>query len=228
MLLVLVLLLVCAGMAQGRSAKVATGLTGAPGEGTCADCHEPAGGGSGCVCITVPYCYEPGETLEGITTQYLGSPDAWRENWRLNPDVADPHRLSPGQRIRVILSRRTAEITAISKDVHEKPYPEPWIPANVGDRLKERDGVRTKAASSAELAFQDGSMLRIGEESVVFLRDTGSRLEGVSRNSLEIRQGQADVESRPTSALPSDIEMKSLNRLHQPKRAASGPVGRVL
>ncbi len=150
---------------------------------------------------------KPGETLEGITTLYLGSPSAWQENWRLNPDIADPNHLAPGQRIRVILGRRSAEITAIAKDVEEKPYPEPWVPAQLGDRLKERDGVRTRAQSSAELAFEDGSRLRVFEQSVVFLRDTGTRLEGVSRKSLEIQQGQADIEAQPAAVAPSDIEI---------------------
>jgi hypothetical protein len=150
---------------------------------------------------------QAGETLEGITAQYLGSPSAWRENWRLNPQISDPHSLTPGQRIRVILGRRTAEITAIAKDVDEKPYPEPWIPARLGDRLKERDGVRTRIRSSAELLFEDGSRLRIGEQSVVFLRDSGPRLEGVTRSSLEIQKGQADVEAQPASATHPDIEI---------------------
>jgi hypothetical protein len=73
MLLALVLLIVCVGVAQGRSAKVATGLTGAPGEGTCADCHEPADDGGGSICVTVPYYYAPGETLEVcVDVEHLG------------------------------------------------------------------------------------------------------------------------------------------------------------
>ena len=151
----------------------------------------------------------PGETLEGVTDHYLGDPKLWRDNWRLNPDVENPHVLVPGQRIRVYLSRhvRAAEITAIARSVDQKPYPEPWLPARIGDRLKERDGVRTHKSSSTELAFEDQSVLRVGEQSVVFLRDTGSRLQGVSRKSLEILEGQADVEARPAAALPSDLEI---------------------
>ena len=152
---------------------------------------------------------QPGETLEGITEKYLGSREYWRENWRLNPEIPDPHALVPGQRIRVLLRREgpTAQITAISKDVDAKPHPDPWIPAHVGDRLKERDGVRTRIQSSAELSFDDGARLVVGEQSVVFLRDIGRPMEAVSRNSLEVATGEADVELRPAAPRPSDIEI---------------------
>jgi hypothetical protein len=151
-----------------------------------------------------------GETLEGITTHYLGSPDRWRENWKLNPDLVNPHRITPGTRLRIIMSARvpTAEIRGVSRRVEEKPHPEPWVPAKVGDKLKARDGIRTYRQSSAELGFDDGSQLRINEESLVFLREVGQKVEGASRQSLEVVEGQADVEARAEeNALPPDIEV---------------------
>jgi hypothetical protein len=152
-----------------------------------------------------------GETLEGITTHYLGTPDRWRENWRLNPDLQNPHRITPGTRLRIIMSAQvpTAEIRGLSRRVEEKPHPAPWGPAKVGDKLKARDGIRTYRQSSAELGFEDGSQLRINEESLVFLREVGkATLEGASRQSLEVVEGQADVEARAAQdALPPDIEV---------------------
>jgi hypothetical protein len=153
---------------------------------------------------------QQGETLEGITARYLGTSDRWRENWKLNPGLENPHLISPGTRLRIIMSAAvpTAEIRGVSRRVEEKPHPEPWVPAKVGDKLKARDGIRTYRQSSAELGFDDGSNLRINEESLVFLREVGQKLEGASRQSLEVVEGQADVEARALEdKLPPDIEV---------------------
>ena len=139
-----------------------------------------------------------GETLEGITAHYLGTSERWRENWKLNPDLENPHQISPGTRLRIIMSAHvpTAEIRGMSRRVEEKPHPDPWVPAKVGDKLRARDGIRTYRQSSAEIGFDDGSHLRINEESLVFLREVGHKLEGAPRQSLEVVEGQADVEAR--------------------------------
>lgn len=151
-----------------------------------------------------------GETLEGITAHYLGTSERWRENWKLNPDLVNPHLISPGTRLRIIKSGAVsaAEIRGLSRRVEEKPHPEPWVPAKVGDKLRARDGIRTYRQSSAELGFDDGSQLRINEESLVFLREVNQKVEGASRQSLEVVEGQADVEARAQeNALPPDIEV---------------------
>ncbi|MEM8961579.1 MAG: LysM domain-containing protein [Acidobacteriota bacterium] len=63
---------------------------------------DPAGGATDKIDWHV---VQPGETLQGITESYLGTFRLWRENWKLNPDIQNPNRLSPGQRIRVIVER---------------------------------------------------------------------------------------------------------------------------
>jgi hypothetical protein len=103
--------------------------------------------------------------------------------------------------------RGEAEITALAKDVDQQPHAEPWMPAQVGTQLRKRDGVRTRAQSSAELTFEGGSHLRIGELSVVFLRDPGPRVASVRLTSLEVREGQADFEMPTETATPSEVEI---------------------
>lgn len=171
-----------------------------------------------------------GETLEGITAHYLGSPRFWRENHRLNPQLADPHRLRPGERIRVVVARRlpprTAKIELLEKRVDDKPEPMPWTPARAGDLLKERDGVRTFALSSARLAFDDGSRLVLTEDSLVFLR----RMEAVPASrigergqAIEILEGRADLEARPPrGARPSRIEILMGGTVARPVPGPSG------
>lgn len=154
----------------------------------------------------------PGETLEGITAHYLGSSERWRENWGLNPGLQNPHRISPGTRLRVLLDadEPSAEIRGISRRVEEKPHPDPWVPAKIGDKLRARDGIRTYRQSSAEIGFEDGAHLRINEESLVFLREIARPASGsAARQTLEVVEGQADVEARAAAdaPLPPDIEV---------------------
>lgn len=152
-----------------------------------------------------------GDTLEGLTQRYLGDAELWRENWRLNPGLRDPHRLKPGDRIRLILSRaaRSAQIDAVARKVEARPQPDQsWETARLGDRLVERGGLRTYEKSSAGLRFDDDSHLLVTEQSLVFLRAVGGQLVGdLTRRSLEIVEGQAQLEARPGVAIASDIEI---------------------
>ncbi|HWM95254.1 MAG TPA: LysM peptidoglycan-binding domain-containing protein [Thermoanaerobaculia bacterium] len=145
-----------------------------------------------------------GETLEGLAVRYLGSSQLWKQLAQLNPDVADPNRIEPGQRIRVMIPRRAslpvAQVERVSRKVEEQPQPNPWVEARPGDLLAERDAVRTYPRSSAVMKFRDGTNLVITEDSLVFLHRAGGRLQGVPAHSVEIVEGQADVEVRPGPA----------------------------
>lgn len=138
----------------------------------------------------------PGETLRGIAAQFLGSQDFWTELHRLNPGIANPDRIAPGQRIRVAADRSSlpaARLNRLSREVEEQPSPIPWQSAQVGDMLVERDGVRTRQKSSAEMQFLDGSRLTVTEDSLIFLHRSGNTLVGTPKKSIEIVQGQADL-----------------------------------
>jgi len=148
------------------------------------------------------YIVRPGDTLEGITVQFLGEKSLWRDNWKLNPSIRDPNRLRIGQRLRIILHRqlppRTAQILSIGGRVDQQPSPNPWIPASRGNLLKEEDGVRTHQNSSTQLEFDDRTRLTINESSLVFLREVSRSLGGVDREQIEVVEGQADIDLQPT------------------------------
>lgn len=154
-----------------------------------------------------------GETLHALAARYLGSSQLWKEIAQLNPDISDPDRIEPGQRIRVMVPRRAAlpvaQVERVSRKVEEQPQPNPWVEARVGDLLAERDAVRTYPRSSAVMEFRDGTTLVITEESLVFLHRTGVRAANAPNapsHSVEIVEGQADVEVRPRGpALPPPI-----------------------
>lgn len=152
-----------------------------------------------------------GETLQSITAHYLGNSSAWQENWKLNPGLSNPHRLVPGQRIRVIVTRtlpaQQALIRRVSRRVEKKPEPEPWTTARAGDRLAERGGVHTFAASSAELQFEDDTLLTLTEQSLVFLRSSRPATPSRDRSSIEIIDGHADLEKPAKAKRAHDVEV---------------------
>ena len=56
---------------------VPTGLTGAPGEGTCANCHDNLNNGSGGVTITAQTEYQEGETIDVFVQVSHGGQRKW-------------------------------------------------------------------------------------------------------------------------------------------------------
>jgi hypothetical protein len=74
---VLIMLVLSAGAAQAYSSGVPTGLTGAPSEGTCANCHGNLNTGSGGISISAPYSYAPGETLEIVVDLHHMGQSRW-------------------------------------------------------------------------------------------------------------------------------------------------------
>ena len=56
---------------------VPTGLTGAPGEGTCANCHDNLNNGSGGVTITAQTEYQEGETIDVFVEVSHMSQEKW-------------------------------------------------------------------------------------------------------------------------------------------------------
>ena len=160
-----------------------------------------------------------GETLHALAARYLGSSRLWEQIAQLNPDISDPDRIEPGQRIRVMVPRRAplpvAQVERVSRKVEEQPQPNPWVEARVGDLLAERDAVRTYPRSSAVMEFRDGTNIVITEDSLVFLHRTGVSAAGAPSHSVEIVEGQADVEVRPrgpaptapTAPIPPEVEI---------------------
>lgn len=95
-----------------------------------------------------------------------------------------------------------AQITATTENVSKKVHSRPWVPAQVGDRLGERDGVRTRTSSSVELSFDDGLRFVVGEQAEAYLRAVGA-----GGRTLEITKGQADVATPPAPDGATQVEV---------------------
>jgi hypothetical protein len=176
----------------------------------------------------------PGDTLEALADLYLGSSRFWNRLAELNREILDPNLIEPGQRLRVLLPVRgslpVARIDRVSHKVEEQPHPNPWNEARPGDLLVERDAVRTFRSSSAVMDFRDGTSLVVTEDSLVFLNRAGSRLKGAPTHSVEIVEGQADVEvgiprtprMASAEAVRPEVEIVLGNTRARSKPAASG------
>jgi len=144
----------------------------------------------------------PGDTLEGLSIQFLGSADRWEELHRLNPRILDPHWIYPGRRVKVPVARPSerpnARVTALSNRVEARPEPVEWIVSEPGDLLLERDGLRTYANSSARLLFDDGTEANVSEDSLVFIRRQTSARNPAPLKEIEIEVGQAEFEAKAT------------------------------
>ena len=156
------------------------------------------------------YTVQVGDTLESIAQKFLGSHSRWPEIVSVNPEIKNPHFITPGSEIRIAPGRsiaaKRATIEQVFRQVEQMPFPSPWTPASVGGVLQERDGIRTFEKSSSELRFDDETRMVLSEESMVFLREAPSTPENVSRKSIEIRAGQADLDVRAASAMDNGIE----------------------
>lgn len=140
----------------------------------------------------------PGESLWSIAERYLGAEKRWPELHALNSDIVDPHRIAPGQRVRVrVVGEHAidlAKVVTISRKVEELLTPHPWLPSAEDDLLNPRDGMRTFENASTELLFADDTRLVISEDSLVFLGHAGRVERKVRRDEIEIVVGQADIE----------------------------------
>jgi LysM domain len=145
----------------------------------------------------------PGETLWVLAKRYLGDDEAWPVLYALNPEIANPHHISPGQRVRVQVTgdyvTDVAQVTKVSRRVEGQLTPNPWQPSIELDLLNPHDGVRTFEASSSELLFSDASRLVLSEDSLVFIGRAGTYQRRVRRDEIEIVVGQADLDAGATA-----------------------------
>ena len=57
------------------------------------------------------YVVQTGDTLESIAQKFLGASGRWRELLTANPDIANPHFITPGSRIRIVPGQSVAAVS---------------------------------------------------------------------------------------------------------------------
>ncbi|MBL4660433.1 MAG: LysM peptidoglycan-binding domain-containing protein [Alcanivoracaceae bacterium] len=161
----------------------------------------------------ITHIVKPGESLHSITHDYLGTDVLWKENWKLNPQVQNPHLLSIGQALiiikqRQIPSERATMIDVVNK-VERKKHIGDWKKAIIGDELNQQEGVRTFEKSSALLKLSNESEFKILEYSQVFLQSRKTTLLGTDSATIEIIKGDAELNWTPLDIKKLEIEIIS-------------------
>jgi nucleoid-associated protein YgaU len=96
-----------------------------------------------------------GDTLWDISEAYLGTPWIWPSIWGDNPDVANPHRIYPGDRIWITptemrrVTSEEAEQLLAGQPLPSAPEPEP-VPAAIEEAPLQRAPSRTYFWSAIE------------------------------------------------------------------------------
>ncbi|MFM9916198.1 MAG: FecR domain-containing protein [Rhizobacter sp.] len=156
-----------------------------------------------------------GDTLIGISGEYLVRPSDWPRLQRLNR-IADPLRLVPGSEVRIPHDwlRKTAtlaEAVFVRGDVTVlRSSSEPAVAVPMGSMLRAGDVVRTAADSSVTLRFADGSRLLVvpdSEVAIVQLLSVGRA--ALPSLKLRLERGSADAQVVPRPARDTRFEIRT-------------------
>ncbi|HZA50639.1 MAG TPA: LysM domain-containing protein [Myxococcaceae bacterium] len=63
----------------------------------------------------------PGDTLWDLSQQYLGSPWYWPKVWSYNPEIANPHWIYPGNRVRFLPSGEEVPMQVETGEIAAEP-----------------------------------------------------------------------------------------------------------
>lgn len=160
------------------------------------------------------YLIAKGDTLIGMSNEYLVRPADWPRLQRLNR-IADPLRLVPGSEVRIPIAwlRQTAtvaEAVFVRGDVTLQRNSEVVAAVQTGASLRAGDVLRTAAQSSLTLRFADGSRLLVvpdSEVSIVQLLAVGRAARPVLRMRLD--RGSADAQVAPRPARDTRFEIRT-------------------
>jgi hypothetical protein len=87
-----------------------------------------------------------------------------------------------------------AQLKGLKGDVKVKRAAgDEWLPAKEGMSLFENDKVRTVAGAAAQLLFNNGSMVNVGEDALVGIAETRP-LSGKERTDLTVLRGRVNAE----------------------------------
>jgi hypothetical protein len=164
------------------------------------------------------YGVKAGDTLVGISADYLTNPNDWPKLQALNK-VPNPKRLKPGSKLRlpVALLKREAAVAQViyaQGTVTRTPNNGPSQILSVDARLQVGDVIETGNDSSVSLRFVDGSRLLLTPNTRITLAEMvlfGKT--GMAQIVLELHRGSIDsrVAKQVKPAARYEIKTRALN-----------------
>lgn len=122
---------------------------------------------------TFEYVIQPGDTCAGIAERLFGNKRRWDVIHKHNPGMGPtPHRLVPGK---VLIMPKLdqgpdAELTDVRRTVQARAPKEPtWERANKGKELYRGWRVNTLERASADVTFEDGSLVQMRQNTLVII-----------------------------------------------------------
>lgn len=161
-----------------------------------------------------------GDTLIGISAEWLERPDDWPKLQKLNR-ITNPRRLPPGGTLRIpfALLKKGAQVARVifvrGRVTVARQGAAPGAaerPLALGDGIGARDVIRTDAQASVSLRFADGSRLLIGPGSQVNV----VRMLEIGRSALpdavlDIQRGDAEVHIVPNAGRRFELRTPAMN-----------------
>jgi LysM repeat protein len=136
------------------------------------------------------YVVQRGDTLWGLATKFLKDPWLWPEIWYVNPEVSNPHRIYPGDTLRLAVGKDGKEQVQVVRSSGSATRLEPMlrtteleapianIPYSTIAAFLSRPGVLSKQQVEAApyvLALRDRHLIA-GSENEIYVR----KLEGAA------------------------------------------------
>ncbi len=135
------------------------------------------------------YTVRPGDSCRAIAARVLGDADAYPQIHAHNPELGPmPHRLAPGTVLRLPRPSPPARIVSVQRRVDRRtPDAATFADARAGQALPRGTQVRTHDAASAEIAFEDRSLVQVRQRTLVIIYGGQRRLASrpVTRAELE-------------------------------------------
>lgn len=146
------------------------------------------------------YVIQKGDTLWGLSERFFSDPWYWPDLWAKNPDIANPHLIFPGQKVKVYADRieieppapkaRKAEPATTQKPV-EEAVPEKRFSVPGGSGFIEKDTVK----STGTIIATYNNRVVVGENDLVYT-NIGSR-DGAKPGDMFSVYRKGDAVSHP-------------------------------
>jgi hypothetical protein len=122
---------------------------------------------------TYEYVIQPGDTCAGIAERLFGNKRRWDLIHKHNPGMGPtPHRLVPGKVLIMPRLRQSpdAELTDVRRTVQARAPKDPiWERAEKGKDLYRGWRVNTLERASADVTFQDGSLVQMRQNTLIII-----------------------------------------------------------